>query len=161
MHKESLRLGSRSVTLAATMACAAVLAGTTAGATSAASAPPVEAGSYHGTATYYGEPASHGMIVSAHLGDIVLATAQVAVTPDGAAEYELQVPGDDPATPEVEGPAENDVFTFKVNGVTADQQEFFNSGEDRLIDLTVTKIDVCLSAYDDRNGVRHPVYAIT
>ena len=57
---------------------------------------------YHGTATYYGNPAPINMLVSVHLGDQVLATASV-FDMAGQRVYDLQVPADDPDTPQREG----------------------------------------------------------
>jgi hypothetical protein len=87
-----------------------------------------------------------------------VATTRVTLSPENEPVYLLVVEADDPATPQREGPAENELLTFRVNGVPADQIEFFNAGEDRRIDLTVSRIEICLGAYHDldRDMARDP-----
>ena len=106
---------------------------------------------YHGNVSWYGGPALDGMLVSAELDGQVFATA--LVDSDGAAAtYDLLVPADDPGTGPKEGPAEGEVFFFKVHGVSASSPlsgEGFNSGEDRAIDLAAAKLEICLGAYHD------------
>ncbi|RIL12738.1 hypothetical protein DCC79_00485 [bacterium] len=139
------------------VALAASLCGLTAAHGAPAPDAPVEPARYRGTVTYYGAPAPAGMLVSAHLGTQVLATTTVVIA-DGVATYDILVPGDDPSTPGREGPEENEFFVFKVNGVTTDQTENFNAGEDRTINLAVTRIEICLGAYEDldQDGARDP-----
>ena len=103
---------------------------------------------YHGPATYYGQPAPLGTLVSVHQGNQVLASGSVFLV-DGVASYDIAVTGDNPATPAKEGPGENETLAFRVNGVPADQVETFNDMEDRLLPLAVTRIAICLGAYED------------
>ena len=106
---------------------------------------------YHGNVSWYGGPALDGMLISAELDGQVFATA--LVESDGAtATYDLLVPADDPGTGAKEGPAEAEVFTFKVHGVSASSPlsgEGFNSGEDRSIDLAVSRLRAKLDARPD------------
>lgn len=105
---------------------------------------------YHGTVSYYGRPAPVGALVSVHAGAQVVATASVTLT-DGLPAYELTVAGDDPTTPEKEGPAENETLSFRVNGVPADQATMFHAMDDRLLPLAVTRMAICVGAYEDQD----------
>ena len=69
---------------------------------------------YHGVVSYYGRPAPLGALVSVHAGAQVVATTTVELV-DGLPAYEVTVAGDDPATPEHEGPVENETLSFRVN----------------------------------------------
>ncbi len=105
---------------------------------------------YAGTVRYYGRVPDPGTTVVAFAGGQELARTTVQLTTE-AASYELTVPSDDPLTPDVEGASEGQVLTFRVNGVPADEQTAFHAGEDRILDLTVTRVEVCLGAYEDLN----------
>ncbi|NIN01214.1 MAG: hypothetical protein GTO24_24915 [candidate division Zixibacteria bacterium] len=67
-----------------------------------------------GTINYRGEPVSEGLKVEAFIGGKRFAWSE---TGDG--DYSLLIPKDDPATPEKEGWAEEDIVTIKVDGFTA------------------------------------------
>ncbi|MFN8422992.1 MAG: hypothetical protein U0470_06235, partial [Anaerolineae bacterium] len=136
----------RFVAVCALAALVAIVAGRPASA--AVLAPPAPAHNA-GTAAYYGAPAPFGMVVSAHVGDALIATAPVVSGMGGTHVFSITVPGDDPATPAKEGPAEGERVRFRVNGVPADNIEFFNAGEDITLNLEVTKIEICIGAYHD------------
>jgi len=118
------------------------------GADAAPLAPPAPA-HYAGTVSYYGAPAPFGMIVSAHVGAAQIAMAPVVSGEGGTHVYSINVPGDDPATGAIEGPAEGERVRFRVHGVPADNIEFFNAAEDLTVNLEVTKVEICIGAYHD------------
>ncbi len=103
---------------------------------------------YSGLASYYGNPAPLGMLVSIHAGGEIVATTTV-IEMDGERVYAVDVAADDPDTPAVEGVADGTPLEFRVHGVPADQNETFDAGEDRTIDLTVTRIEICVGAFED------------
>lgn len=116
----------------------------------APSAIPPAPARYHGSATYYGEPASVGMLVSAHLPDnTVIAMAPVTLDEFSNPVYDITIGGDDPETPEIEGPSDGDTVRFRLHGVPTDQTEVFDPGEDRTISLTVTRIEICIGVFED------------
>jgi hypothetical protein len=111
-------------------------------------AAPGDPGTYSGEASYYGDPAPTGMIVSVHVEGEVVATSMV-FEKDGEQVYEVEVAADDPDTPASEGVPDGAALEFRLNGVPADQSEAFDAGESRAIDLTVTRIEVCIGAFED------------
>jgi hypothetical protein len=105
---------------------------------------------YSGEVSYYGRPAPDGALLTVNLGPDVVAASPVTRS-EGQSAFSVTVPGDDPRTPRREGPRENDTLTFRVNGVPTDQTETYNDLEDRTLGLTVTRIGICVGAYEDRD----------
>ncbi len=139
---------TRAIAALVTAAAWTLLAGRPA---DAAPLAPPEPAHYAGTVAYYGSPAPFGMVVSAHVGNLLLATAPVVSGEGGTHVFSIHVPGDDPSTGAKEGPEEGERVRFRVNGVPADNIEFFNAGEDITLNLEVTKIEICLGAYHDQD----------
>jgi hypothetical protein len=68
------------------------------------------------------------MFVQAYFQGRALVTGTVFMS-GTFSHYTFLVPGDDPSTPELEGPQENDLLQFKLGGVTTDESQTFNNGE--------------------------------
>lgn len=79
-------------------------------------APPLPSSRF-GSVEVAGAPATPGTIVSARFDGITIATA--AVLSDGGSHYRLDVPGDRPETPAVEGPLPGQSFEIRVAGTPA------------------------------------------
>lgn len=88
-----------------------------AGAGARADAPPLPSSRF-GTVEVAGAPAPAGTEISAWYGGQLVATSP-AFAADGVARYRLDVPGDHPDTPEVEGPVEGASFEIRVGGAPA------------------------------------------
>ncbi|MFQ6058430.1 MAG: cohesin domain-containing protein [Anaerolineae bacterium] len=118
--------------------------------------PPAPSG-FYGTVTMYGANVPDGTVVSAWIDGVQYGDPAYTVTEGGQSIYSIEVPGDDPDTPGVkEGGEPGDVIDFKVGGVTANQTGTWSEGFNQGLDLTVTNVDICVSAYYDMNqdGIR-------
>ena len=98
--------------LAGTLALAATLATVPAH----ADAPPLPSSRF-GSVEVAGAPAAPGTVVSAHFGGTAIASAPVFA--DGGSRYRLDVPGDRPDTPAIEGPLAGQSFEIRVAGAPA------------------------------------------
>lgn len=90
----------------------------------------------HGTVVVNGVPASGGLLIGARCGGAQVATTNTVIY-NGQALYSLDVPGDDPATPAVEGCVPQALVTFTVGGIPADQSAAWVSGGSPILNLTV------------------------
>lgn len=148
MHVDLRRTITRQACVAALTGMAMLAAG--GGLVDAAPHAVPEPARYFGSAAYYGQPALPGMVVSAHrAGNAVVATSAVTLDEAGDPVFELIVPADDPETPAIEGAVDDERLVFRLNGVPADAIEFFDPGEVRSVDLSVTKLEVCVGAFED------------
>lgn len=97
-----------------------------------ADAPPLPSSRF-GTVEVAGAPAPAGTEISAWSGGQLVATSP-AFAADGVARYLLDVPGDHPDTPEVEGPTEGASFEIRVGGAPAGTS-IWQSGTYQPLDL--------------------------
>ncbi|MFQ5593659.1 MAG: hypothetical protein ACE5HA_05885 [Anaerolineae bacterium] len=106
-------------------------------------APPPLPASFYGTVTVNGADAPEGTPVSAWIDGIRYATTDAFIF-DGRSMYAMDVPGDDPATPEVDGGRPGDTIVFHVGGLKAGQTATWQGGTNTALDLTVTRWRVLL-----------------
>jgi len=97
-------------------------------------APPPMPASFYGTVTVNGTDAPEGTPVSAWIDGVRYATTD-AFTFDGRSMYALDVPADDPATPEVDGGRPGDTIVFHVGGLKADQTAAWQGGTNTEMNL--------------------------
>jgi hypothetical protein len=97
------------------------------GLTSPALALPPLPSSFWGTVTINGAPAPEGTLVQATIGGTVYAETHTTVY-NGAAVFGLNVPGDDPSTPAIEGGVEGSAVSFRVARVKVLQAGTWSSG---------------------------------
>jgi len=86
-----------------------------------------------GEITINGEPAPGGLSVEAYIDGIKY--ADTLTFNDGI--YDIEVPGDDPDTPGIEGGIDGDTITIEVNGDTASPALTWQEGLIIKVDLTV------------------------
>jgi hypothetical protein len=99
-------------------------------------APPMPS-SFYGTAKINGENALEGTIIRALINGRVVATTS-AVIYQGESVYTIDVPGDDPATPEIEGGIEGDMIRFMLGGFLVRETATWQSGTDIEMNLSIT-----------------------
>jgi hypothetical protein len=104
--------------------------------TSGNAAPPLPS-SFYGTAKINGENALEGTIIRALINGRVVATTS-AVIYQGESVYTIDVPGDDPATPEIEGGIEGDMIRFMLGGFLVRETATWQSGTDIEMNLSIT-----------------------
>jgi len=108
--------------------------------------------SFHGTVRWsIGINVSPGIVVSAWINGVKYAETPVQ-TYLGNSVYALNVPGDDPDTPEVEGGVEGNTVVFKVRDSIADQTGTWHSGTDVELNLTAPPTVVTLSSFTAKSG---------
>ena len=103
--------------------------------TPAALAFPPLPSSFYGTVKVDGENVPDGTIVSTWINGVKYAEATVSLYA-GDTLYSLNVPGDDPATPDIEGGVEGDTVVFYIGGLVADQTGTWHSSTN--VDLNLT-----------------------
>jgi hypothetical protein len=96
--------------------------------------PPVPS-SFYGTVKVDGENVPDGTIASTWINGVKYAEATVSLYA-GNTIYDLNVPGDDPATPDIEGGVEGDTVVFYIGGLVADQTGTWHSGTNVELNLT-------------------------
>ena len=101
-----------------------------------ASVPP-RPSSFYGAAAVDGDAMPSATIVSAWIGGAAYVEALVFSAGDVSA-YRLDVPADDPETPEIEGGRDGDAVVFKIAGVETPETAVFQSGTHQRLDLTTT-----------------------
>ena len=90
---------------------------------------------FYGTVMVDGEYVSDGTVISAWISGTQYETT-TTFTYEGESVYVIEVPGDDPDTPEVEGGVDGDTVAFKVGDLTANQTGTWISGSNVELDLT-------------------------
>ncbi len=125
----------------------ALVAGRSAGA-GAPLEQPSPGGRYRGVVRMYGRLPDAGTVIVAYADGREVARAAVQRTVE-AATYELLVPADNAGTVELDGAREGEPLSFRVGDVPADEQAFFHTGEDRVLDLHVTRVEICVAAFED------------
>ena len=109
--------------------------------------------SFFGSVTVDGNPVADGTRVSARIGADELAVA-FTFTHDGASVFLLDVPADDPLTPEAEGGVDGQPVIFRIESVDAPETGIWFDGSHALVDLTGTAgTDLRLSKSNTVTGV--------
>jgi hypothetical protein len=93
--------------------------------------------SFHGTVKIDGENAPDDILILALIDGDAYALGYTQ-TEQGNSVYSLEVPGDDPDTPELDGGREGDRVQFEVDGVLADQTGIWHSGTNVQLNLTMS-----------------------
>jgi hypothetical protein len=91
---------------------------------------------FHGAIRVNGENLPDGLLVVAWINGEAYASGYIW-TDRGNSVYSLEVPGDDPDTPEREGGREGDTVQFELGGVLADQAGTWHSRTSVQLDLTL------------------------
>lgn len=104
--------------------------------TSVNAAPPLPS-RFYGTVKINGENAREGTIIRALINGLVVATT-TAIMYQGESVYSIDVPGDDPTTPEIEGGKEGDMIRFMVAGFLIRETATWQSGTDIELNLSIT-----------------------
>lgn len=97
--------------------------------------------SFYGRVTVGGGDVQTGEQISARIDDVMYAETQTFLF-DGRSVYAIDVPGDDPATPEIEGGRPGDTIVFYVSELQADQTALWHGGTNTELDLTATSLTV-------------------
>ena len=90
---------------------------------------------FWGSVTISGQAAPAGTLVTAWIGDVQCAQAEV-FTYGGASVYTLDVPADDPSTPQIDGGEAGDVIGFKIGSAWAVETSVWASGSVVELDLS-------------------------
>lgn len=98
--------------------------------------PPLPA-SFYGQVRVNTQLVPAGTAVRALINGTAYATGTTLMY-EGGSVYSLIVPGDDTSTPAIEGGKEDDVITFEIGGVRADQTGVWHSGTSNSLDLTAS-----------------------
>lgn len=101
--------------------------------------PPALPASYWGTVTINGAFVPAGTELAIGSGGIIYATALSTIY-EGSAYYRLNVPEDDPETPERDGGQPDEVLEITVAGLRADQTVIWQSGLNQRVDLTASSV---------------------
>jgi PKD repeat protein len=91
--------------------------------------------SIYGTLTIDNADSSVGTPVTAWLNDSQVAQT-TTTTAGGATVFTLDIPADDPDTPEIDGGVEGQVITFRVGDLPAAETAIWHSGDHTRVDLT-------------------------
>jgi hypothetical protein len=108
------------------ISAAAVLAG-----------PPPLPSSFYGAVKVNGANVPVGTIVSAWINGVKYVETTVLLYA-GDTVYSLNVPGDDPETPGIEGGVSGDIVVFHIGDQVTDQTGFWQSGTNVGLDLAYT-----------------------
>ena len=104
---------------------------------SPASAIPPLPSSFYGTVQVNGANVPAGLPITAWIDGTQYAITYPSIY-SGYTVYSLNVPGDDPSTPGIEGGKQNDVITFKVGGIPANLTGVWQAGTNTQINLSIT-----------------------
>ena len=110
--------------------------------------PPPLPSSFYGTVEIEGASVPTGTIISARIDGVQYAQT---TTSDYAGDsiYSIDVPGDDPGTPGIEGGTEGYTITFRIGDLDADQHGIWHGGTNVRLDVTVININDPPVASDD------------
>lgn len=97
--------------------------------------PPTMPSSFYGTVKSNGGNVPVGVQISARINGRIYASSP-AMLYDGDTVYSLNVPGDDPGTPTIEGGVPGDTVIFFVSGTQANQTATWQSGTNINLNLT-------------------------
>lgn len=92
--------------------------------------------SFYGTVTINGNNAPVGTVVSAWINGVQYAFSQTILYGTQSV-YSLDVPGDDPATPAIEGGVEGDAIEFRIGGQPAQEVGYWHSGTNLPLNLSL------------------------
>lgn len=92
---------------------------------------------FYGTVTLNGDNVAVGTLLAAVIGQQIYATTTITVV-QGVSSYVIDIPGDDPGTPQVDGGREGDIVYFTASGYTATQQGIWQLGRVTELNLTLT-----------------------
>ena len=92
--------------------------------------------SFYGTAKVDGMNVPVGAPITAFINGVQVAFSGTSLY-EGETVYSLDVPGDDPTTPAIEGGVAGDTIVFLVNGQPAQQTALWQSGSNLMLDLTI------------------------
>ena len=116
--------------------------------------------SFFGTVTVDGNPVADGTLVSASIGGTEFAAA-TTFTDAGLSVYRLDVPGDNPTTPQVEGGVDGQTVVFRIEGSDAPETGAWLDGAHVPVDLTGSPgTDLSLTK-DDGVAVASPGESLT
>jgi len=133
---------SRSQALQLLLTIAAGLLSAQLGLTPAAALIPPLPASFYGTVTVDGVDVPAGTPVSAWIAGVRYAETETFLY-QGRAMYALDVPADDPATPEVEGRRPCDTIVFHIGELKAGQTAAWQGGTNTELHLTAAGPLVC------------------
>ena len=102
--------------------------------------------SYYGSVRLDGSQASPGTVISAWIGTTKYAETTTSVN-QGEATYSLNVPGDDPSTPQKEGGLPDEIVEFRIGSMLAQQTGSWFTGTNTNINLTASPTSVELIEY--------------
>ncbi|MGB9593020.1 MAG: hypothetical protein ACPL7R_02640, partial [Anaerolineae bacterium] len=115
---------------------AALLAGYLLPATPVSAVPPLPC-KFYGTVKQGGANVPAGTAITAWISGVQYGPTVYAFSYAGETWYNIDVPGDDPETPEKEGGVPGDIVSFKVGGVWADQTGVWQTGGNISLNLTI------------------------
>lgn len=104
---------------------------------SSASAIPPLPSSFYGTIQLNGANVPVGLPITAWIGGTQYALTYPSLY-SGITVYSLNVPGDDPSTPEIEGGKEGDQILFKIAGIPANETAVWHSAMNLQLNLSGT-----------------------
>jgi uncharacterized repeat protein (TIGR02543 family) len=118
----------------------------------ALAAPPVLPSSFLGTVKLDGVNVPLDTVISARINGIQYATTPVSTYLGDTVYSNLKVPGDDPATPVIEGGVAGDTVVFYVGSYIADQTAPWVGGSNVWLDLTAATPPTCYELTLDHAG---------
>lgn len=89
---------------------------------------------FSGVVTFNGSEAPGGTKISAWIEG-----QQMGATTTAGSSYSLDIPADDPATPEKDGAVADDVVCFQIDGILANQTAVWQTGMSGHLDLTANR----------------------
>ena len=129
------------------VALAVALALLTANVPPALAFPPLPS-SFYGTVKVDGTNVPLGTTVSAWINGVQYAQYILTSLYDGDTIYSLDIPGDDPQTPEKEGGLPGETIVFYIGDQRADQTAIWQSGRNLPLNLSYTTADLSIGQAD-------------
>ena len=103
--------------------------------------PPAIPSSFYGTVSINGENVPLDTEVSAWIDGHWILSVSVKLD-KGLTVYAIDIPGDDPTTPDLDGGRPGDEVLFQIGSQWADQKGTWQSGANQELDLTATEAKV-------------------